>query len=104
MIIPIPGTLPQTVYTHCASYSVYDYLYCLLMDEGLGKLQARWPGWQIWAVPTWDGTRQGTIWCARPNGRTQPVINAATWQHLDDYLHDATRAPEAAADGSADPS
>ena len=62
------------------------------MGEGLSKLRERWPGWQIWTVRTWDGRRGGIVWCARPRGRVKPVINAGTWQHLDEYLDDAAHA------------
>jgi hypothetical protein len=62
------------------------------LEDGLGKLQERWPGWQVWIVHTWDGSRAGTVWCARPRGRVRPVINADTWQHLDEYLDDAAQA------------
>lgn len=69
------------------------------MEDGLSKLKARWPGWQIWTVRTWDGRRAGKVWCARPRGRVQPVINAHTWQHLDEYLDEAAQAGEASAGG-----
>lgn len=62
------------------------------MADGLSTLRERWPGWQFWTVRTWDGTRGAKVWCARPRGRTKLVINAATWQDMDDHLTDLAAA------------
>jgi hypothetical protein len=35
-----------------------------LTDEAVKALEAGWPAWQIWTVPTWDGQKRATIWCA----------------------------------------
>ena len=43
-------------------------------DEELTVLRDRHPGWQIWRVDRYLG---GPLWCARPLGQTQPVLNAA---------------------------
>ena len=42
-------------------------------DEELAALRERHPGWQIWRVDRYLG---GPLWCARPLGQTQPVLNA----------------------------
>ena len=43
-------------------------------DEVLAALREKHPGWQIWRVDRYLG---GPLWCARPLGQTQPVLNAA---------------------------
>jgi hypothetical protein len=46
-------------------------------DCQLHGLRDAFPGWRIWYVLTWDGTRSGVIWCARsPDGRH--VLHADT--------------------------
>jgi hypothetical protein len=42
-------------------------------DEELATLREKHPGWQIWRVDRYLG---GPLWCARPLGQTQPVLNA----------------------------
>jgi hypothetical protein len=51
-------------------------------------LEAAWPAWQIWTVPTWDGRVRRTVWCARrwdwqPGGT---VLNAHSAEDLAEYL------------------
>src|SRR6266487_4033908 len=43
-------------------------------DEELAALRERHPWWQIWRVDRYLG---GPLWCARPLGQTQPVLQAA---------------------------
>jgi hypothetical protein len=60
-------------------------------DETVAKLERDWPSHQIWTVPTWDGHKRATIWCAR-RWDWQPgdqVINADSAEHLVEYLEEA---------------
>ncbi len=57
-------------------------------DEKVAALEHDWPAWQIWTVPTWDGHKRATIWCAKrwdwqPG---QPVLNAGSPEELVEYL------------------
>jgi hypothetical protein len=49
------------------------------MNEALADLQDQFPGWQIWYVPRAVG---GAIWCARPEGKTSPVLNEDSPERL----------------------
>lgn len=53
--------------------------------EELEELRAKWPDWQIWTVPTWDGYRNGMKWCAR---RGDTWLRAWEPQHLSEYIAD----------------
>jgi len=48
-------------------------------DEELAALRERHPGWQIWRVDRYIG---GPLWCARPQGQTQPVLNTRSPRRL----------------------
>jgi hypothetical protein len=52
-------------------------------DEELATLRERHPGWQIWRVDRYLG---GPLWCARPLGQTQPVLNAARPGRLSELI------------------
>ena len=52
-------------------------------DEELAALGERHPGWQIWRVDRYVG---GPLWCARPLGQTQPVLNAARPGRLSELI------------------
>ena len=52
-------------------------------DEELAALRERHPGWQIWRVDRYLG---GPLWCARPLGQTQPVLNAGRPGHLSELI------------------
>ncbi|HLI40490.1 MAG TPA: hypothetical protein VKV35_02460 [Streptosporangiaceae bacterium] len=36
-------------------------------DRLRDELAARFPGWRIWYVPHYDGSRSWTVWCAQPH-------------------------------------
>jgi hypothetical protein len=55
-------------------------------DEELAVLRDRHPGWQIWRVDRYLG---GPLWCARPLGQTQPVLNAARPGRLSELIEEA---------------
>jgi hypothetical protein len=57
-------------------------------DLELADLQSKWPHWQIWIVPTFDGTRSGKVWCARPLGELRPVLNEYSASGLDAAISD----------------
>jgi hypothetical protein len=48
-------------------------------DEALAALREKYPGWQIWRVDRYIG---GPLWCARPQGQTQPVLDTPSPQRL----------------------
>ena len=52
-------------------------------DEELAALRERHPGWQIWRVDRYLG---GPLWCARPLGQTQPVLNAGRPGRLSELI------------------
>jgi len=52
-------------------------------DEELAALREEHPGWQIWRVDRYLG---GPLWCARPLGRTRPVLNAARPERLSELI------------------
>ena len=57
-----------------------------LADE-LRVLEDKFPGWQVWVVGTWDGTRRGQRWCARRVvGGVMTRKEADTAGHLAEYL------------------
>ena len=56
----------------------------------VNDLERDWPSHQIWTVPTWDGHKRATIWCAR-RWDWQPgdqVINAESAERLVEYLEE----------------
>ena len=59
-------------------------------DVELIDLQAKWPHWQIWVVPTFDGTKSGNVWCARPLGELWPVLNEYSATDLDKAISDTS--------------
>jgi len=52
-------------------------------DEVLAALREKHPEWQIWRVDRYLG---GPLWCARPLGQTQPVLNAARPGRLSELI------------------
>jgi hypothetical protein len=59
------------------------------IDEAIKALEADWPNWQVWTVSHAVGRR--ITWCAR-RWDWKPgdaVLNAATAEHLAEYLEDA---------------
>jgi hypothetical protein len=54
----------------------------------VAKLEADWPGWQVWYVPRAVG---GTIWCARRWDDESHVLNAGSPDELADMLEEASR-------------
>jgi hypothetical protein len=66
-------------------------------DCQLRGLREAYPGWRIWYVLTWDGTRGGIIWCARsPDSRH--LVHADTAGDLADDI--AGTSPPGLAPGS----
>lgn len=51
-------------------------------DAIVAALEHDWPNWQIWIVPTWDGNKRGTIWCARRWDDEHRVLNASSPEEL----------------------
>ncbi|HEV8278159.1 MAG TPA: hypothetical protein VGQ26_21015 [Streptosporangiaceae bacterium] len=49
----------------------------------VARLEATWPGWQVWYVPRAVG---GMIWCARRWDSTGRVLNADSPDELAEYL------------------
>ena len=54
-------------------------------DAELERLLDQHPGWQIWRVDRYLG---GPAWCARPRGRTRPVLNADSPKHLSEAIEE----------------
>jgi hypothetical protein len=54
----------------------------------LRRLQQAYPGWHVWNVLTWDGTRNGIVWCARRH-RDGRLVEADTAGRLATYIADA---------------
>ena len=54
-------------------------------DEELAALRERHPGWQIWRVDRYIG---GPLWCARPKGQTQPVLNTRSPRRLSECIEE----------------
>jgi hypothetical protein len=52
-------------------------------DEIVAKLEADWPGWQIWVVWRVYG---GPLWCARRRDDEKRVVNADSPGELTRYL------------------
>jgi hypothetical protein len=52
----------------------------------VAALEADWPNWRIWTVPRAIG---GTIWCARRQDGTGPVLNADDPDELVQRLENA---------------
>jgi hypothetical protein len=49
----------------------------------VAQLERDWgENWQIWWVPTWDGNKRGTIWCARRWDDEHRVLNASSPEEL----------------------
>jgi hypothetical protein len=60
-------------------------------DAKITELERDWPAWQIWTVPTWDGHKRATVWCAKrwdwqPG---QPVLNEDSAERLAEALAEA---------------
>lgn len=55
-------------------------------DQKIAELELDWPAWQVWTVPTWDGNRRGTIWCARRWDDEHRVLNAHSPEELVECL------------------
>jgi len=55
-------------------------------DEAVIALERQHPDWMIWTVPTWDGLKRGTVWCARRRDNEQIVINAGSPEALAEYI------------------
>ena len=55
-------------------------------DETVAALERDWPNWQIWAVPTFDGNKRGTVWCARRWDDEHRVLNAHSPEELAEDL------------------
>ena len=55
-------------------------------DAIVAALERDWPNWQIWAVPTWDGHKRGTIWCGRRWDDERRVLNAGSAEELVERL------------------
>ena len=62
----------------------------LMTDLDLADLRAKWPHWEIWTVPTFDGNRSGKVWCARPLGESRPALNEHSASDLDEAISKAT--------------
>jgi hypothetical protein len=54
----------------------------------LRRLQHAYPGWHVWNVLTWDGTRNGIVWCAQRH-RDGRLVEADTAGRLAAYIADA---------------
>ncbi|MBO0820484.1 MAG: hypothetical protein J2P26_06490 [Nocardiopsaceae bacterium] len=52
-------------------------------EQELAALAKKHPAWQVWVVECYLG---GPVWCARPWGRTRPVLNAGGPVHLDEDI------------------
>jgi hypothetical protein len=51
-------------------------------DAIVTALEQDWPNWQIWTVPTFDGNKRGTIWCARRWDDHKRLLNASSPEEL----------------------
>ena len=60
----------------------------LTVRQVLAWLEAAYPAWHVWYVPTWDGTRQGMIWCAKRH-RDGCLLHGDTPAHLAEYVAEA---------------
>lgn len=47
-------------------------------QAALTRLETRFPGWECWTVRTFDGMRNGVVWCARRRDDHRVVINEAS--------------------------
>jgi hypothetical protein len=65
-------------------------------DEALAALRERHPGWQIWRV---DRSLGRPVWCARPQGQTKPVLNAASPPRLSGLIDEQEAGPTPPGDG-----
>ncbi|MDR0344824.1 MAG: hypothetical protein LBI49_17265 [Nocardiopsaceae bacterium] len=52
-------------------------------EQELTALARKHPAWQVWVVECYLG---GPVWCARPWGRTRPVLNAGSPEHLSEDI------------------
>ncbi len=50
------------------------------------QLEREHPGYQVWCVPTWDGHRHSTLFCARRWDGTSGSISADSPEHLAEYI------------------
>ena len=56
-------------------------------DEQQTILAASYPDWEIWYVRRYIGH---TVWCARPLGRQEPLLNAGSPGELREYIAEIT--------------
>ena len=52
-------------------------------DQQLAELQAKYPGWDVWKVPTYIGP---TAWCVKPKGARIAVHREDSADALDKWL------------------
>jgi hypothetical protein len=70
-------------------------------DEVLAALRERHPRWQVWRVDRFLGK---PVWCARPQGQTKPVLNAASPERLSGLIAELEAGPPPVAGPGTGPS